>query len=173
MLARVGTSLQIGSKIFHKFAAHADELEADETAQIKLKQRMRHLATDACGRDWRDFFLAQDEDGSGSMSWSEFYRMCRHKLHLTEHDNILRTFFARVDADLSGELTIEELIHFVGEEADQRVAGVKLPDEAPKADDYAVAYEIDVVKSQYRPIRSKQDIQKELDVAAEGADGLN
>lgn len=40
--------------------------------------------------------------------------MCRLTLQLTEHDNILRTFFSRVDADMSGEISIEELIEFLG-----------------------------------------------------------
>jgi len=138
MLSRVGTALKIGSKILHVAAAHADTLEADEASLASLRSNLRHGALVQGDRDWKQFFREQDVDGSGNLSWPEFLHMCRLTLQLTEHDNILRTFFSRVDADMSGEISIEELIEFLGIDVETVLPAARL-----KAKKYDAMYSID------------------------------
>eukprot|EP00931_Biecheleriopsis_adriatica_P058106 TRINITY_DN34526_c0_g1_i1.p1 TRINITY_DN34526_c0_g1~~TRINITY_DN34526_c0_g1_i1.p1 ORF type:complete len:368 (+),score=45.12 TRINITY_DN34526_c0_g1_i1:408-1511(+) len=68
----------------------------------------------ACLSDIDSFqtFLATYLDDSGYMDFEEFLSMCRTALKLTERENHLRLLFEKLDADASGELSIDELTAF-------------------------------------------------------------
>jgi len=143
VISEIGERLGIGSSIHRRVAIHCDTLKADESMLTKLRARIRLSASTCAGREWDEFFRQMDEDGSGTMAWDEFYRMCRTKLGLRDHDNHLRTLFSRLDEDTVGEISLTDLIHFVSNEGkvnplDGVLGGPKAPTE------YVDAYEIDV-----------------------------
>lgn len=113
LLGELGKRLGVGDQILETFASEVARLDNDEHTIRKVKLRMKHAASGASDEGWRQFFRACDEDGNGLLEWEEFYSMCRERLHLTERENHLKILFERLDADDSGELSVEELIAFI------------------------------------------------------------
>jgi len=119
MIGEVGERLESGRQIFIKFAEAAEDLEADEDVLMKMRLRIKaaanNAATSAGDRDWTQLFRSQDADGSGQITWDEFYIMCRKSLQLKDQDVHLRAVFQKLDKDGSGEVAIDELVGFVGD----------------------------------------------------------
>lgn len=113
MLSIVGEKLGIGDEVYALFAGAVTKLDIDEPTIRRVKLRIKHAASDASDVGWRQFFHECDEDDSGHMDWDEFYHMCRDRLKLTERSNHLKLLFEKLDADDSGELSIDELIDFI------------------------------------------------------------
>lgn len=113
VLAEVGQRLDIGEEVHDLFAKAVELLDTDGETISRVKVRLRQAASIVGGKDWAQFFLECDPDGSGSIDWDEFLAMCREKLHLAERDNHLKILFDRLDEDGSGELDISELIAFI------------------------------------------------------------
>jgi len=142
VLTEVGRYSEAGAKIRLKVASHCDSLKADEAMQSKLRLKMRVAACAIEGREWEHFFRNVEADGSGSLTWEQFYKMCRLQLHLLDHDNHLRTLFSRLDTDICGEIAVEELISFVSN--DERARLARSSSMIAKAAKYSEAFEVDV-----------------------------
>jgi len=142
VLTEVGRYSDAGTNIRLKVASHCDSLKADEAMLSKLRLKMRVAACAIEGREWEHFFRSMDADGSGSLTWDEFYKMCRLQLHLLDHDNHLRTLFSRLDTDMCGEIAVEELISFVSN--DERTKLARSSTMMAKAAKYSEAFEVDV-----------------------------
>jgi len=114
LLAEVGTRLELGEEVYSVFAGALELLDTDEETINRVRLRMRHSASVVSGPEWRKFFQDCDPDGSGLIDFDEFKELCRSKLHLTDKDSHLRLLFEKIDQDGSDELSIDELIAFVG-----------------------------------------------------------
>jgi len=153
VVAEVGRYLEVGPKVFLKFGAHCDSLKADDSIMQRLRMRMRNTAQTIAGRDWEAFFLEQDDNDSGSLSWAEFHQMCRQKLHMADHDNNLRTLFNRLDEDLSGEISIEELIDFVADAHEKLERGHR--DYDRRVSDFSAGFEVDMSQRTWQRLPPK------------------
>jgi hypothetical protein len=146
IVVEVGRLLGVGPKVFFQFGDHCDHLKADDSMMQKLRSRLRGAAMTLTGanRDWEHFFHEQNPSGTGSLTWPEFHHMCRHALHLNVNDNHLRTLFCSLDEDLSGEISIEELVEFVADDHEKELRGHRT--NGSRASPYSAGFMIDVTK---------------------------
>ncbi|KAF4738391.1 hypothetical protein FOZ62_020781, partial [Perkinsus olseni] len=71
----------------------------------------------------RELFEKYDKDGGGELSMFEFTHAIRRDLQLNHWDinaEELRQTFSYIDADSSGEISIEEVLAFLREKTDAR-----------------------------------------------------
>jgi len=113
LLGEVGKRLHLDDQVLATFAKAVELLDTDEETITKVKMRMKHAAAIVGGTDLHGFFRSCDPDQSGHIDWDEFFDMCRTRLHLSNNVNHLRILFEKLDADASGELSIDELIDFI------------------------------------------------------------
>jgi len=113
VLYAVGERLGINRLIFQRFAAAVESREKDDEQIRRTRQRIWHAATTVAGRDWHGLFTEMDADGSGTITWLEFYEVCRNRLHLTDRVDVVRLLFERLDCDSSDDVSIQELVDFV------------------------------------------------------------
>eukprot|EP00747_Dinoflagellata_sp_TGD_P169143 gnl/TRDRNA2_/TRDRNA2_197325_c0_seq1.p1 gnl/TRDRNA2_/TRDRNA2_197325_c0~~gnl/TRDRNA2_/TRDRNA2_197325_c0_seq1.p1 ORF type:complete len:447 (-),score=55.94 gnl/TRDRNA2_/TRDRNA2_197325_c0_seq1:48-1388(-) len=115
VLVEVGVLLRVTQEeVFGTFASATEILQDNEAMLHKVKFRIKWAASEVDGISWRHFFLSQDFDKSGTITWDEFMTMCRQVLKLKENDDHLKILFQAVDKDHSGELDIAEFLEFIG-----------------------------------------------------------
>jgi len=115
MLAAVGRQLGLGEEIFPAVARGVGLVDTDVETLVRVKMRLKNAASVVGGSDWEGFFRACDTDQSGQIDWEEFLDTCRGKLHLADRDSHLRILFEKLDREGTGEFSIDDLIHFIGE----------------------------------------------------------
>jgi len=86
-----------------------------ETIRARMKGSSQFLQ----GTDWERMFSEQDTDKSGRLNFQEFRVMCRVKLKLLEPDRLLRLVFESLDMTGVGEISIEDMIHFVADPSER------------------------------------------------------
>eukprot|EP01052_Picozoa_sp_SAG31_P004265 SAG31_NODE_175_length_21352_cov_3.981508_15_plen_1041_part_00 len=87
--------------------------KADSQCDL-IKRRLRSLAYENGGTNWRSLFVDFDRDGSGMLQFDEFRRACRTAVN--QHkvtDRELGILFKRMDTDGSGEIDINEFETFL------------------------------------------------------------
>lgn len=116
VLNEIGTRLDLEQhdEVFEMFAKAVEILDTDEETITRVRMRLRHAAGIVGGSDWRHFFRNLGHK-QGVLGWDDFLELCRDKLHLADRDNHLRILFDKLDEDGSGELDIDDFIHFIGE----------------------------------------------------------
>jgi Ca2+-binding EF-hand superfamily protein len=90
-------------------AQEEEEEQASPELLKKMCQRLNAAAYTHGGKDFAKLLKEQDKDHDGTISWQEFYSMCRRVLKMTVSEPQLKAVFRHFDDDDSGELTLEEL----------------------------------------------------------------
>jgi Ca2+-binding EF-hand superfamily protein len=83
----------------------------------RICSRVKAAAYTNGGRDWEKLFREQDKDGSGDISWAEFYSMCRRVLKLKDTSKQLRIVFRMLDTEGNDIIPISTIIEFVADPA--------------------------------------------------------
>mmetsp|Transcript_6469 Transcript_6469/g.13314 ORF Transcript_6469/g.13314 Transcript_6469/m.13314 type:complete len:346 (-) Transcript_6469:123-1160(-) len=110
-----------------------------EVMRVRIKGAAQYLH----GEEWQRFLRELDTDGSGQIGIDEWFVLCRKKLRLTEADAELKGVFDSLDADNSGEISVEELIEFVGDPAERMRHRLKIAAEAKGTSWAKILKEID------------------------------
>jgi len=113
VLTEVGNKLEVGDEVFTTFARAVESLDSDEETLSRIKMRLRQAAGIVGGNDWKGFLLSCDRNENGTLDWHDFLYICRDKLHLADKDSNLKILFERLDAEATGEISLEVMIDFM------------------------------------------------------------
>jgi len=79
----------------------------------RMRSRLRVAAQCVGGERWVELIQEYDSDGCGSINFQEFYMLCRSVLRILDSSHLLHQVFRHLDANGSGEISVEELIAFI------------------------------------------------------------
>jgi len=110
-------------------------LDGDQSGELEIEElvayitdpvgRMRHCLKQATeevdgmdGKPWTDHILSADKEGSGQIDFPTFRAMCKKNLKLEESKEQMQALFDMLDRDASKEISLDDLIDFIKQEAE-------------------------------------------------------